>query len=106
MNEFEAVKIPNPKKWVYNKENKKVVTEGDNTLVFPTNKLECEDDVIEEVVNIQNTGENFNFWMLNSGGLIDTYLLDAPCTTEDMELILESIYQNYYEPRMGSAPMM
>lgn len=76
---------------IHDKTNARVVDDTDDH-VFYTDELTCSDDVIDEVVTLANT-TNMNDW-IGSGGVIDDYLLDAKCTTEDKEHITEALF-NY-----------
>ena len=75
---------------VHDFNNARVVDEKDNH-VFYTDNLTCGDDVVDEVVLLANTNPKEEW--IYSEGVIDTYLLDADCTTEDKELICEAIHQ-------------
>jgi hypothetical protein len=76
---------------IHDKTNARVVDDIDDH-VFYTDDLTCNDDVIDEVVTLANTTDIDNW--IGSGGVIDDYLLDAECTTEDKEHIIENLF-NY-----------
>ncbi len=84
-------------KLVFDKVNSRVVTQSDKH-VFYTDNLTCSDEVVEEVVRIANTTKQD--FPLGSEGDIDKYLLDAPCTQEDREEIVEQMFP-YYEKLFG-----
>lgn len=74
-------------KLVHDDVNARVVTEDDNQ-VFYTSDLECPDEVVTNVVNMFNEGKDLSE--------LDEYLLDEDrCTTEDREIIVESLYFIY-----------
>ena len=81
-------------KWVFDSVNGRVVTEDDSINVFYTDKLTCPDEVVQEVVDIFNNSTQD--CVIGSGGDVDIYLLDAPCSTEDRELIIQEISLNFY----------
>jgi hypothetical protein len=80
-------------KFVFDEVNCRVVTADDEHNMFYTEELTCSNDVVNEVVRIMNTTEQE--FPLGSEGEIDIYLLDAPCTQEDRELIVESLFLYY-----------
>lgn len=86
-------KLKTMNQFVFDEVNNRVVTADDTTNVFYTDKLTCNNDVIQDVVDILNNPQQDE--MIGSGGEIDDYLLDAPCTTEDKEHICEALYLYY-----------
>lgn len=81
--------------WIYMDGYDEVITADTREVVFKTNELECVDrddtnSVVDTVVSMHNAGKDFED--------IQDYLLDeGRCTTEDMEIILEDSYANYYD---------
>lgn len=55
-------------------------------LVFQTDTIK-DKSVVRHVVHMHNTGKSLK--------QIDAYLLDADCTTEDQEFIVDSIYKHF-----------
>ena len=69
-------------------------TKLDNDLISYLNRDTMDENVIDNVVNIWNkTGRaTDNLW---SGGNVDNYLLDeGNCTMDEMEIIVESLFQH------------
>lgn len=73
---------------VFDKGNCRVVTEDDNHLFYTTDTdnsdNDCPDDVVEVVVQMYNEGKDLME--------IDYYLLDADCTQDAREIMVESLY--------------
>jgi len=76
---------------VFDKTNKRVVTEDNKINIFHTDKFiknsdyECSDEVVEKVVEMFNKK--------NTLYCIDDYLLDeGECTTESKEVIMEGLH--------------
>ncbi len=81
------------KKIVFDKVNSRVVSEDDSALAFYTDKLDCPDSVIENVVKIFNECLEKNEEPLGSEGKVDLYLLDeVECTQDDRETIVEFLF--------------
>jgi len=78
----------------YDKEVARVVTLDNKLTAFDTSKfntgdLECDDEVVENVVNMFNEGKTLED--------IDDYLLDeCKCTQDAREVIVEGLYHIYY----------
>lgn len=82
-------------KIVYDKTNARVVSADDSKNAFYTDQLECGDEVINEVIRLFNETENKDA-LLGSEGTIDRFLLDAPCSQEDREIIVEDLFVFLY----------
>ena len=74
---------------MHDKVNARVVTEDDNHVFYTSDENpdnDCPDEVVDVVVVVQ---------MFNEGkdlGEIDEYLLDAECTQDAREIMVESLY--------------
>jgi len=75
----------------YDKVNARVMQEDSEQIAFYTDKLECGDEIINTVIEIYNNSDA-ETQLLGSEGVIDKYLLDAPCSQEDREIITEQLY--------------
>jgi len=78
---------------VFDKVNSRVVSEDDSINVFYTVDTEnpdndCPDEVVEVVVQMYNEGKELME--------IDEYLLDADCTQDAREIMVEALYPLYY----------
>jgi len=78
---------------VFDKGNCRVVSEDDSINVFYTEDSEnpdndCPDEVVEVVVQMYNEGKDL--------GEIDEYLLDADCTQDAREIMVEALYPLFY----------
>lgn len=73
-------------KIVFDKVNARVVSEDDTINIFYTTDIDndCPDEVVEVIVGMYNEGKDL--------GEIDEYLLDADCTQDAREIILEGLY--------------
>lgn len=76
-------------KLVHDKVNARVVSEDDGINAFYTTDNEnedndCPEDVVDEVVKMFNEGKTLMD--------IDTYLLDAMCTQDAREIMIEGLY--------------
>jgi hypothetical protein len=80
-------------KLVFDKVNARVVTEDDTINAFYTSDNEnpdndCPDEVVEIIVQMYNDGKTLSD--------IDEYLLDAMCTQDAREIMIEGLYPIYY----------
>lgn len=78
---------------VFDKGNCRVVSEDDSINVFYTVDTEnpdndCPNEVVEVVVQMYNEGKDL--------GEIDEYLLDADCTQDAREIMVEALYPLFY----------
>lgn len=79
-------------KLVFDKLNSRVVTEDDTINAFYTSDHknadnDCPDEVVEVVVQMYNEGKTLME--------IDAYLLDAYCTQDAREIMVEGLYPIY-----------
>jgi hypothetical protein len=73
---------------VFDQVNCRVVTEDDNQVFYTTDTEnpdnDCPDEVVAVVVQMYNEGKDLDE--------IDEYLLDADCTQDAREIMVESLY--------------
>lgn len=81
----------NTMKIVHDSNNSRVVTENDEFNLFYTNKLNCSNSIIDDVVALINENILVDD-IIGSRGCVDEYLLNAECSQEDREEICEQLY--------------
>ena len=89
-------------KIIHDAVNARVVTEDDSVNLFYTDELECGDEIVDDVVKLLNEGV-FTNDIIGSEGSVDEYLLNAPCSQEDRECIVEQLFDTLliYKEKFG-----